>query len=265
MQQKHPVIPHDLGDCRTRFAIGRFIWQFVIVSKHLAVVARPHTACNIHFPRNHVGPQPVDRFDIRPVTRQGGHVGHGAVHVARAHRVPDGLRLLCHGRVILAFGGILAEHAPIFAAAFVQKELCERQKLSFARCAKQLHQPELNLLVARNIPNAVHAESRRNQVGVSQCHVEKRALARGLKMRHRGFVHVPHIVQLVTRDEKGPSARARPLVVHVWMNGSQGVEISVVFLGGGHLFNQGIQMGIEFGILVKAKGIRRALHDLEYV
>ncbi len=139
------------------------------------------------------------------VSAERAHVGHGRVHVAGAHRVPDRLFLLHHGQVVLVVGAV--EGVPRRVSPLLEEEARLVQVLLLPGRAVELHEPDLHLLVARRVEPPAGAEDLGQKVRALEGHVEQGALAGRLVVRHRGLVEVAQVVEFVAARDVRP---ARP-------------------------------------------------------
>ena len=69
VEQRHPMVPHGVGDGGTGFAIGRCVRQLIVFSEGFTAAPGADSAGDIHLSRNDVPPYPTERFDVARIAR----------------------------------------------------------------------------------------------------------------------------------------------------------------------------------------------------
>ena len=177
VQQVQPMGPEGQANGRARLAIGRVVGQFIGIAERLAGMARADAAGHIHLVMHHVVPQPAHGGHQRLVAAVRRHVGHAAIQIHGAHRMPYDLALLAHGHVVLVI------RPPYLAfrlvAANVDEELGQVQILLLAGHLVQLDQGQFDFLVARHFLPLARPERGLDMIGQLHGHVEELAFPGG--------------------------------------------------------------------------------------
>ena len=214
-------------------------------------------------PPDDVPPERVDRIHVRRVARERRDVGHAGVEVCGTDGVSERLLLLQHRPVVLIRR--TPDGPEVLASAHVDEVLRELEVLRISSRLVETAEADLDFLVSRSFAalSLAEAERLRNEVGVPGRHVEKRALARHLVVRHGGLVEMAHVVQLACVAVSAERLRAhhRRLVP----KRAGGVEISVLLLRAGDLGDEVVEVAVELGIGMLRERVGRAFDDLEDV
>ena len=162
-----------------------------------------------------------------------------------------------------------AEHtafrAVLVTPSLVDKELRQVQVLLIAGFLVESRQTDLDFLVAGNVVVLSGAELRNDQIRVLDRHIEQRSLACRAEVCDCGLVHVTDVVELVAVNQVVPPLIARVGASLGGVERSDRVEITVIFLCGGDLGDEVIEIGGQFRVVCLAKRVRCTLNDLEDV
>ena len=263
------MVPQDVGERGAGLGVCLGVGQLVVVAERLAVVARADSTGEVDAPAHDVAPQRVERDDVGVLASERGDIGHAAIQVARTHGVADRLPLLGHRQVVLHVARVAEAGLQVTAvglAALVEKELRQLQVAAFAGRAIQLHQADLDLLVARHVANPAGPEHAVDQLRVADRHLQQGTLAGGLVMGHGRLVQVADVVELVVDLQVRPAREPLPLRIHPrGIDGAGGVEVAVLLLGPRDLGDEGVEIGVELGVGVAMQRIGGPLHHLEHV
>ena len=102
LDKNHAVRPEDQSDRGAGFRIGGFVRQIVVGGEALVARGGTKAAGNIEPLRGEVRPKCFAGCHQARVVELSGEIGHRAVQIHGAHRVPDNCALLAHRQVRLA-------------------------------------------------------------------------------------------------------------------------------------------------------------------
>jgi hypothetical protein len=175
--------------------------------------------------------------------------------------VADRLALLDH--LLLRLVVLAARPLGAVGATLVQQELRERQVARVAGHPVELDEAHLGDLVPG--PDRLLSRTKRpvQQLRRPESHVQQAALAGGLVVRHRRFVEVTQVVELVAVHLLAdPALITRPAVRAHGVDGPGRVEVAVLLLGGGDLLDETVQVRFQLGIGLDAQRVGGALDHL---
>ena len=206
IQLQHTPLPQHVGHRSARLGIGRAVGQLIITAKCLAAGPRPHTAAQVHLPRGHLPPLPLQGSPQGRLARFRQQVGGSHVQVQGAHRMPGRGRQLAERQMILVVNP--ATNQP--PAAQIQETLRLRQISAVTGDAIQRHQRQLNLLMPWHSRLPGRAKTVADMVRQADGHPQEVVPAGGPVMGHRRFNQVASTVQLMLVSQVLP-ALACPL------------------------------------------------------
>ena len=261
------MIPEYIAYSGAGLIVGGLIREFIITAEGLSVMPGADSPGDVDFFGHNIPPYSVDGSDVIRVTGDCRHIGHSRIHVGSANGMAYCFILLDHGFVALKIG-IQPLRVPCIRhlpAPHIQEIPCQIQVRDIACYAVELYQADLNLLMTRYPILPARTEGGRDQVGIFDGDVQKGAFAGSLKMGYGRFIHMPHIVELMTLVEKGPAFGSRRPRRIGGVDGTGGVEVAVGLLGIGNYSDKPVQMGVELRIRMHGQRIGGAFHDLEHV
>ncbi len=242
------MVPENIGDGRARFGVGRGVGQFIIFAKSLPPVQRADAAGQIKFLGDYILPDAIQGFNIVSITRLSGYIGHTTVHIGRPDGVAHSLILVHHRFVVLHIAGmaVIGIKLPsVGMAALIQKELGKLEIFLLTGYMVQLHQANLDFLMAGDIALFIGAEDPVDQIGVFQGHIQQGLFPGGLIMGHSGFVQMADVVQFVVNPQVRPAGQALPLGGYALrVDGACGIEIAILLLSSGDFGDQVIQISV---------------------
>ena len=182
----------------------------------------------------------------------------------RARLIDKRLLVLLVGPLVVhrEVPGRIVLHVRVRLAALVDEELRGVEIPAIAGDAEHLHQPDFDHLVPGNGVASGRAERRRDEVGVLDRDVEKRLLAGGLVVRHRGFIEVAGVVELVAAVLVHPALRSDAGGGVLRIDRARGEEIAVGLLRSGDQRDQVVDLLVERRIRLRLQRQRRGLDDL---
>ena len=250
VQEEHPVVHIHIADGGAGLAVGGHVREFVVLPEGLAHIRRADAAGDIQLLGNDVLPDAVDRVDVAPVAREGGHVRHAGVHVSCADSVAHGLVLFQHRNMRLVVRVVVAG-----LSALVQEELGLIQELLLAGGEVQLRKGHFRNLVAGNHAGLARAGAHftDDAVRIADGDVQEVAFAGGLPVRHGPLHHVAEVVELVTQLlVVHPAPITRPFVRMLRVHRPGRVQVAVRLLGrrddGEHAVDIGLQLLVRIGL-----------------
>ena len=275
MQQKHPVIKQHIANCRTGFIEGIGIGQLVLRAESLNTMHRAKATGDVHARVGDVAPNAVERAGVGGVAGEHTDISHAAIQIRRAHGVADRFLLLRHRRMLLRVGWshhtLALRH--ISDAADFQKLPRHVQVQLLAGHAIQAHQCQLHFLMARRLSDRLASvvfgvalkEDLVDMARIFLRHLQQLVLASRLIIRDRRFIHVPHVVQLVTVHHKLVRLVAHHVFLRAHAGGVRGIQIAVGLLRRGNDIHDAVKLRLQFRIIAQLGEIRRAFHHLVQV
>ncbi|OQB40280.1 MAG: hypothetical protein BWY09_00818 [Candidatus Hydrogenedentes bacterium ADurb.Bin179] len=167
------------------------------------------------------------------------------------------------GFVVLA---IVAKQFPIFGIPPLLDEKTGHIKIGLiSRHPVQFYKPDFNFLMSGYRILPARAEHAANQVGILYCHLEKSAFARGQKMGYGRLIHMPDVIKFMGDPDIFPSFFAHHGRRVFGVDSAGGIQIAVIFLGGGKKGYQFVQILVQRGIRLQCQCVGCPFHNLKHI
>ena len=268
------LVPECVADRSAGLGVGMGIGKLIVGPEGFVLSGRADPSRDVKLLPRDIVPKPVDGCRVFRPSAQRRDIGHPGIHIGGPDRMPDRLRLLEHGPVILEILlGVVDDKrrvgriglSPMIVPALVQEEPGQVEILPVAGDSVKLAEPDLDLLVSGKGAPLPRPEGANEQVGIFEGNVEEAALAGRDMVGDGRLIHVADVIELVADPQVRPALRSRARCRVLGVDGARREHVPVRFLGLADDGDEFIQLLPEFLVGIGAKRIGGCLHRLEDV
>ena len=255
----HPPVPEDHAYRGAGLAVGGEVRKGIVIREALVAGALADSPGDVHVSQDNIIPKAVQGIPVALVVGVGGDIGHAAVEIHGAHGVAGDLAHLPDWHIILVIDrrpGTVNEFpvSAVAMASLIEEPLREIKVFLLPGGLVELHEGELDLLVAGNPMALVRTENRHHVVGHPDADIQKLTFPGDVVIRHSSLYHVAGAVHLML-------VHVVPALVQAGQ-GVEGVDVTVFLLGGGEFGYPLVALRLKNRVGVVLEGICHPLESL---